>query len=267
MAPMQYVSWAARDGMKIGGYLTLPRNFKKGSPVPLVLHPHGGPWAKDNWGFDADVQFMANRGFAVLQPNFRGSTGYGAQHLRASYKNFGTTMIDDMLDGLQWTIDQGYADVNRLGVYGASYGGYAALMCLIRRPELFKWGVNYVGVSDLFISQDTQPAQKDGKFGELAKAIIGDGKADRALFEAQSPTFLVNRIAVPVFHVYGGQDRAVDPANGDAIKAAFERAGKKQEWMFVGDEGHGYRQEKNVIEFYTRFERFILANTPKAAAT
>lgn len=264
LAPMQYVTWTARDGMKIGGYLTLPRNFKAGSPVPFVLHPHGGPWAKDNWGFDREVQFMANRGYAVLQPNFRGSTGYGAKHLRASYKQWGGAMIDDMLDGVQWAIDQGYADKDRMGVYGASYGGYSALMAMVKRPDWFKWGINYVGVTDMTVHQDTQPAQLYWDFAELAKAINGDQSLDRAMFEATSPTRQLARINAPVFHVYGGLDRNVDIANGNAIKSAFDKAGKPYEWMFVADEHHGFYQDKNVIEFYTRFERFMLAHTPPA---
>ena len=263
MAPMRYVTWTARDGMKIGGYLTLPLNFKAGAaPPPLILHPHGGPWAKDNWGFDREVQFMANRGFAVLQPNFRGSTGYGAQHLRSSYRQFGGTMMDDMIDGVDWAIKQGFADADRVGVYGASYGGYAALMALVRWPEKFKWGINYVGVTDLEISQDTQPAQLFGKFGPLAKVIIGDKRADKAMFETQSPARHVDRIAVPVFHAYGGEDRNVDYANGRAIRAAFESAGKPYEWMFDAKEAHGFRQPKTVVDFYTRFDKFIGANTP-----
>ena len=264
MAPMQYVTWTARDGMKIGGYLTLPRHYRKGAPVPLILHPHGGPWAKDNWDFRPEVQFMANRGFAVLQPNFRGSTGYGAQHLRASHKQWGGTMIDDMLDGVQWAIDQGYADKDRLGVYGASYGGYSTLMAMVKRPDWFKWGINYVGVTDMFVHQDTQPAQMRGDFAELAKALNGDQSADRAMFEATSPTRQIARIAAPVFHAYGGEDRNVDIANGNAIRAAFDKAGKPYEWMFVGDEVHGYRQDKNAFEFYNRFDRFIAAHTPPA---
>lgn len=262
MATMQYVTWTARDGMKISGYLTLPKNYRKGNPMPLILHPHGGPWAKDNWDFNPEVQFMANRGFAVLQPNFRGSTGYGAKHLRASYKQWGGTMIDDMIDGVQWAVDRGYADKNRMGVYGASYGGYATLMCLVRRPDLFKWGINYVGVSDMFVHQDTQPAQLRGDFAELAKSINGDQKLDRDMFDATSPARQVGKITVPVFHAYGGEDRNVDIANGNVIKSAFEKAGKAQEWMFVADEAHGYRQDKNVFEFYKRFERFAIANTP-----
>ena len=258
------VAWKARDGMPISGYLTLPKDFKKGAPVPLVLHPHGGPWARDEWRFDPEVQFMANRGYAVLQPNFRGSTGYGAKHLRASYKQWGGAMIDDMLDGVQWAIDQGYADKDRLGVYGASYGGYSALMAMVKRPDWFKWGINYVGVTDMTLHQDTQPAQLYGDFTELAKVINGDQRADREMFETTSPTKQVARISAPVFHAYGQNDRNVDIANGTAIKSAFEKAGKAHEWMLVNDEAHGYRQEKNVIEFYTRFERFILTHTPPA---
>ena len=264
MAPMLAVTWTARDGMRIDGYLTLPRNYVKGSPVPLVLHPHGGPWAKDNWEYNSEVQFMANRGFAVLQPNFRGSTGYGAKHLRASYKQWGAAMIDDMIDGVEWAIKEGYADKNRVAVYGASYGGYSTLMAMVKRPDLFKWGINYVGVTDMTVHQDTQPAQRYGKFGELAKAINGDQRADRDLFDVQSPARQVAKIAAPVFHAYGGEDRNVDFANGSAIKSAFEKAGKPFEWQFVGDEAHGYRQDKNVFDFYNRFDKFMKQNTPAA---
>jgi dipeptidyl aminopeptidase/acylaminoacyl peptidase len=264
MAPMTYVTYAARDGMKIGAYLTLPKAHRKGSPSPFVVLPHGGPWAKDNWEFDAEVQFLASRGYAVLQPNFRGSTGYGAQHLRASYKQWGASMTDDIIDGVEWAIREGYADRNRIGVYGASYGGFATLSVMTKRPDLFKWGVNYVGVTDMTVHQDTQPAQLRGDFTALAKALTGDQRADAAAFAAQSPARHVDKIAAPVFHAYGGQDRNVDFANGREIRSAFDKAGKPYEWMFVGDEAHGYRQTKNVVEFYSRFEQFIKANTPAA---
>jgi dipeptidyl aminopeptidase/acylaminoacyl peptidase len=262
MAPMRPVNWTARDGVRIDGYLTLPRSYAPGKPVPLVLHPHGGPWAKDNWEYNAEVQFMANRGFAVLQPNFRGSTGYGAQHLTLSYKQWGGTMIDDQIDGVEWAIKQGYADPARIGVYGASYGGYSTLMAMVKRPDLFKWGINYVGVTDMFVHQDTQPAQLFSDFDDLAKILNGDGRADRALFEAQSPARQVARIAAPVFHAYGGADQNVDFENGRVIRAAFDKAGKPYEWMFAGEEAHGYREDKNVFEFYKRFERFIKQHTP-----
>lgn len=265
MRPMQYVSWIASDGMKIDGYLTLPSTYSTGKPVPLVLHPHGGPWAKDNWGYNQEVQFLANRGYAVLQPNFRGSTGYGTKHLKASYKTWGDAMIDDMIAGVEWAVKEGYADKNRLAVYGASYGGYSTLMALVKRPDLFKWGVNYVGVSDMFVHQDTQPAQRYGDFGEvLAKLINGDQKADREMFERTSPTRHVAKIQAPVFHAYGGVDRNVDIENGRVIRAAFDKAGKPQEWMYVADEAHGYRLDKNVFEYYNRFDAFMKKNMPAA---
>ena len=265
MRPMQYVTWTAPDGMKIGGYLTLPANYAPGKPVPMVLHPHGGPWSKDNWGFNREVQFLANRGYAVLQPNFRGSTGYGTKHLKASYKTWGDAMIDDMIAGVEWAVKEGYADKSRLAVYGASYGGYATLMALVKRPDLFKWGVNYVGVTDMTVHQDTQPAQRFGDFGEvLAKAINGDQKADREMFERTSPARHVSKIQAPVFHAYGGEDRNVDIENGRVIRAAFDKAGKSQEWMYVADEAHGYRLDKNVFEFYNRFDTFMKKNMPAA---
>jgi len=265
MRPMQYASWTAADGMKIGGYLTLPASYVAGKPVPLVLHPHGGPWSKDNWSFNSEVQFLANRGFAVLQPNFRGSTGYGTKHLKASYKTWGDAMIDDMIAGVEWAVKEGYADKDRLAVYGASYGGYATLMALVKRPDLFKWGVNYVGVTDMFVHQDTQPAQRYGDFGEvLAKVINGDQKADREMFERTSPTRHVAKIQAPVFHAYGGVDRNVDIENGRVIRAAFDKAGKAQEWMYVADEAHGYRLDQNVFEYYKRFDAFMKKYTPPA---
>jgi dipeptidyl aminopeptidase/acylaminoacyl peptidase len=243
--------------LRVDGYLTLPSSWSQGKPVPLVINPHGGPWAKDNWNFSPEVQFLANRGFAVLQPNFRGSTGYGARHLRLSYKQWGGTMIDDMIAGVEWAIRQGFADPARVGAFGASYGGYAALMLLVRRPDLFRWGVNYVGVTDMEVHQDTQPAQLYGEFGELAKLINGDKRTDKDLFVDQSPARHVERIKAPVLHAYGGEDRNVDFANGRVIKAAFEKAAKPFEWMFVADEAHGYRQDKNVLDFYGRVETFL----------
>jgi dipeptidyl aminopeptidase/acylaminoacyl peptidase len=265
MRPMQPVTWKARDGLTIDGYLTLPANWTKGQPVPLVIHPHGGPWVRDNWGYNREVQFMANRGFAVLQPNFRGSTGYGARHLRLSYRQWGGTMIDDMIAGVEWAIAEGYADPQRLGVYGASYGGYSALMMLVRRPEMFKWGINYVGVTDMEVHQDTQPAQLFGDFGELAKVLNGDKRQDKEMFVDQSPARHVDRIRAPVLHAYGGLDRNVDFANGRVIRSAFERANKPFEWMFVADEAHGYVRAKNVLEYYGRMEAFMLKHTPQKA--
>jgi dipeptidyl aminopeptidase/acylaminoacyl peptidase len=264
MRPMQYVSWTAPDGMKIDGYLTLPASYSAGSPVPLVLHPHGGPWARDGWGFNPEVQFMANRGYAVLQPNFRGSVGYGRKHLIASFRQFGDTMIDDQLAGVDWAVREGFADKNRLAVYGASYGGYSTLMAIVKRPDTFKWAVNYVGISDMFSMYDTDRFVRYGKGGEAWFAYtIGNPKTDREAFERWSPARQLGKLQTPVFHAYGGEDRNVDIENGRVIRAAFDKAGKPQEWMFVADEAHGYRLDKNVIEYYTRFEAFMKKNMPR----
>jgi dipeptidyl aminopeptidase/acylaminoacyl peptidase len=262
MAEMRPIKFTARDGVEIHGYLTLPQTFEKGKPVPLVVHPHGGPWARDGWGFNREVQFMANRGYAVLQVNFRNSTGYGSKILRGGYKQWGEKSQDDILDGLLWTIKEGYADKDRIGVYGASYGGYSTLMQLVRSPEIYKWGINYVGVTDMFVHQQTQPAQKLGNFGDLAKRSNGDAKADREMFERTSPTLHVRKIRAPVLHAYGGEDLNVDIANGNAIKNAFSSAGLPVDYIFVAEEAHGYREDKNVFMFYNRFDEFMKKNTP-----
>lgn len=158
--------------------------------------------------------------------------------------------------------EQGYADSQRVAVYGASYGGYATLMAMVRRPGLFKWGVNYVGVTDMAVHQDTQPAQLHSDFSELAKVINGDQRVDSVLFEQQSPARHVAVISAPVFHAYGGEDQNVDFANGRTIRSAFDNAKKPYEWMFVADEAHGYRQDENVFAFYKRFDAFMKKNTP-----
>ena len=265
MRPMQYVSWKAADGMQIDGYLTLPATYKPGSPVPFILHPHGGPWARDVWGYNAEVQFLANRGFAVLQPNFRGSVGYGRKFLTASFKQFGDTMIDDQLAGVEWAIKEGYADKNRLAVYGASYGGYSTLMALVKRPDWFKWGVNYVGVSDMDTLHDNDRSIRFAKGADRSWAVsIGDPKTEKVAYERWSPARQVDKIMAPVFHAYGGEDLNVDIANGRVIRAAFDKAGKTQEWMFVANEAHGYRLDANVFEYYNRFDAFMKKYTPAA---
>jgi dipeptidyl aminopeptidase/acylaminoacyl peptidase len=262
LAEMQPFKFTARDGVELHGYITIPKAFVKGKPVPMIVHPHGGPWARDTWGYDSEVQFMANRGFVVLQVNFRNSTGYGSKILRGGYKQWGDKSQDDIEDAAMWAIKEGYADKNRVGSYGASYGGYSMLMQLARSPELYKWGFNYVGVTDMFLHQETQPAQKLGDFAEIAKRTNGDAKTDRAMFERTSPTLLASKIRAPVMHAYGGEDRNVDPSNGDAIRKAFEKAGLPVDYTFVSEEGHGYREDKNVFMIYNKLDSFMKKNTP-----
>jgi dipeptidyl aminopeptidase/acylaminoacyl peptidase len=262
MAEMKPIKFTARDGVEIHGYITLPKAYTKGQPVPMVVHPHGGPWARDSWGFNREVQFMANRGFAVLQVNFRNSTGYGSKILRGGYKQWGEKPQDDIQDATMWAIKEGYANKDRVGVYGASYGGYSTLMQLVRSPELYKWGINYVGVTDMFVHQNTQPAQRRGDFGDLAKRTNGDSKTDREMFERTSPTLQASKIRAPVMHAYGGEDFNVNFTNGTAIRNAFEKAGLTVDYTFVDEEGHGYREDKNVFMFYNKFDSFMKKNTP-----
>ena len=205
---------------------------------------------------------MANRGYAVLQVNFRNSTGYGMKLLRGGYKQWGEKSQDDIYDGAMWAIKEGYADKEKVGVYGASYGGYSTLMQLVRYPDLYKFGINYVGVTDMFVHQDTQPAQKFGNFGDLAKRTNGDAKLDRDMFERTSPTLQVKNIRAPVMRAYGGEDRNVDVANGAAVKKAFERAGLPVDYTFVAEEGHGYREDANVFMFYSKFDAFMKRHLP-----
>jgi dipeptidyl aminopeptidase/acylaminoacyl peptidase len=256
MAEMQPIKFAASDGVEIHGYLTLPVGFQKGKPVPMILHPHGGPWARDGWGYNSEVQMMANRGYAVLQVNFRNSLGYGSKILRGGYKEWGGRAQKDMYEGVMWAVREGYADKDKLATYGASYGGYSALMQVAMYPDTYKWAINYVGVTDMFVHQDTQPAQRFGGFDELAKRTNGDAKIDREMFDRTSPTLLVSKIKVPVLHAYGGEDQNVNIANGTAIRRAFEKAGLPVNYIFVQDEAHGYREDKNVFMFYKGFEDF-----------
>lgn len=262
LAEMKPFKFTARDGVELHGYITIPKAFVKGQPAPMIVHPHGGPWARDTWGYNSEVQFMANRGFVVLQVNFRNSTGYGSKILRGGYKQWGDKSQDDIEDAAMWAIKEGYADKNRVGTYGASYGGYSMLMQLARSPELYKWGFNYVGVTDMFLHQETQPAQKLGNFAEIAKRTNGDAKTDRAMFERASPALLASKIRAPVMHAYGGEDRNVDPSNGDAIRKAFEKAGLPVDYTFVSEEGHGYREDKNVFMIYNKLDSFMKKNTP-----
>ena len=262
MNQMRPITYTARDGMRIDGYLTLPKAWKKGSPVPMIVHPHGGPWARDVWGFNPEIQFMANRGYAVLQMDFRNSTGYGKKLYRAGWKQWGEKAQDDILDGVMWAIKEGYADKDKIGIYGASYGGYSVLMQLVRNPELYKFGFNYVGVTDMLVHRDTQRFGWAGGGRKFLDILNGDPKTDQAMLERTSPARFVNNIKAPVMHAYGGADINVDIANGNEIKKAFEKAGLPVDYTFVVEEGHGYQEDKNRFMLYKKFDEFMKKNMP-----
>lgn len=255
LAPMKPIRYTARDGLTIHGYLTLPAG-SDGKNLPVVVNPHGGPWARDTWGYDSEAQFLANRGLAVLQMNFRGSTGYGRAFWEAGFKQWGRAMQDDISDGVKWLIDQGIADPGRIGIYGGSYGGYAVLAGLAFTPELYACGVDYVGVSNIFTLLETIPP-----YWELGRQMlyeqIGHPEKDRELLKSVSPVFHADNIRAPLFVAQGANDPRVKKAESDQIVEALRRRGVDVEYMVKDNEGHGFLNEENRFEFYRAMERFL----------
>ncbi|MBJ48261.1 MAG: S9 family peptidase [Candidatus Marinimicrobia bacterium] len=256
MAFMTPISYKSRDGLTIPGYLTLPLNYKKNEKIPVIINPHGGPWARDNWGFDSQVQFLANRGYAVLQMNFRGSVGYGRDFWEASFKQWGKTMQDDITDGVNWLIDEGIADPDRIGIYGASYGGYATLAGLAFTPDLYACGVDYVGVSNIFTLLETLPPYWElGR--QMMYEMIGNPETEEELLRAASPLFHIDKIKAPLFVAQGANDPRVKQAESDQIVNALKLKGIDVPYMLKEDEGHGFYNESNQFDFYREMITFL----------
>lgn len=255
MSPMAPFDFAARDGTRLHGYITVPRS-SNGKGLPLVLHPHGGPHGpRDRWQFDPIVQFLASRGYAVLQVNFRGSGGYGSAFERMGYQNWGTTMIDDMTDAVQWAVQQGIADPDRVCTFGASYGGYAALQSVVREPDRYRCTIGYVGVYSLplMFKDGDIPRSQEGR-DYLRRALPGSA-AEQA---AQSPVSNVDRIQVPVMLVHGARDERVPMSQFRALKRALEQAGRPPEVEIVErGEGHGFWDLDNNVRLFTAVEEFL----------
>lgn len=255
MAPMKAVSYKARDGLTIHGYLTLPPG-SDGKNLPVVIHPHGGPWVRDVWGFNPVVQFLASRGLAVLQMNFRGSTGYGRAFWEASFKEWGRAMQDDITDGVQWMIDSGTADPKRIGIFGGSYGGYVVLAGLAFTPDLYSCGVDYVGVSNIFTLLETIPP-----YWELGRKMlyeqIGDPETEQDLLRAASPVFHADKIKAPLLVAQGANDPRVKKAESDQIVEALRKRGIDVEYMVKENEGHGFQNEENRFDLYRAMESFF----------
>jgi dipeptidyl aminopeptidase/acylaminoacyl peptidase len=265
LAPMRAIEYSARDGLTIPGYLTLPVEGEP--PYPTVVYPHGGPWARDVWGWDAPVQFLASRGFAVLQPNFRGSDGYGDEFFELGRGNWGLQMQDDITDGTHWLIDQGIADPTRIGIYGASYGGFAALHGLMKEPELFKAGASFAGVTDILtlLSDDS----RYWGLVEDMEQLVGDRWGDRKWLAAISPARNAERIHAPVLIAHGTEDWRVHVKQANAMANALEALDRPVETYLYQGEVHGFLDERNEIDFYTKlgafFERYLMG--PPAVAT
>ena len=255
MAQMKPVKYTSRDGLTIHGYLTLPKG-SNGKNLPIVVNPHGGPWARDSWGYSSQVQFLANRGFGVFQMNFRGSTGYGREFWELSFKEWGKSMQDDITDGVKWLIDEGIADPDRIAIYGASYGGYATLAGLTFTPDLYACGVDYVGVSNLFTLLETLPPYWElGR--QMMYEMIGNPETEKDILKAASPLFHVDSIRVPLFVAQGANDPRVKQAESDQIVEALKAKGVEVPYMLKEDEGHGFYNEENQFDFYRKMEKFL----------
>ena len=255
MTPIQYQS---RDGLTINGYLTLPVGYtmETAKDLPMVMNPHGGPWARDSWYFNPEVQFLANRGYAVLQVNFRGSTGYGKSFWESSFKQWGLTMQDDITDGVQWLIDKSVADKSRVAIYGKSYGSYATLEGLVKNPDLYAAGVDYVGVSNMFTFMQTIPPYWKPML-EMFYEMVGNPKSDSALLASVSPALNADKIKAPLFIAQGANDPRVNKAESDQMVEALKKRGITVEYMVKDNEGHGFRNEENRFDFYRAMEKFL----------
>jgi len=255
MSEMKPVTFTSRDGLKLNGYLTLPKG-KEPKDLPVVLNPHGGPWARDYWGFNPEVQFLASRGYAVLQINFRGSVGYGREFWESSFKQWGRKMQDDLTDGVKWLEEQGIADPNRVAIYGGSYGGYAVLAGLAFTPDIYACGVDYVGVSNLFTFMKSIPPYWQ-PFLEMMYEMVGNPETDKQLLEDASPVFHVDKIKAPLFIAQGRMDPRVNVNESDQVVEALKKRGIDVPYMVKDNEGHGFHNEENRFDFYEAMEKFL----------
>lgn len=255
MCEMKHLIYNSRDDLEIHAYLTLPIGIEPKN-LPVVINPHGGPWHRDEWGYNPEVQFLANRGYAVLQMNFRGSTGYGRKFWEASFMQWGKTMQDDITDGVEWLIKQGIADPKRIAIYGASYGGYAALAGLVFTPDLYSAGVDYVGVSNLFTFMESIPPYWK-PYLEMLYEMVGNPVKDKEYMRNASPVFHVDKIKSPLLIAQGRQDPRVNVKESDQMVEALEKRGIDVPYMVKDNEGHGFHNEENRFDFYEAMEKFL----------
>lgn len=248
MQPMQPISYVSRDGLTIHGYLTLPAGHK-GKPCPIVVNPHGGPWVRDTWGFNPEVQLLTSRGYGVFQMNYRGSTGYGKNFWKASFKEWGRKMQDDITDGVHWLIDEGIADPDRIAIYGGSYGGYATLAGVAFTPDLYRCAIDYVGVSNLFTFMTTIPPYWKPLL-DMMYAMVGNPETEQEAMRAASPVFHVDKIKTPLLVIQGANDPRVNIDESDQIVESLRERGVDVPYMVKYDEGHGFRNEENRFEVY-----------------
>lgn len=255
LAPMESVTFTSRDGLKIEGYITFPPDLERKN-LPLVLNVHGGPWVRDGWGYDPEAQWMANRGYICLQINYRGSTGYGKDFLNAGNREWAGKMHDDLIDGVNWAIEKGYADKKKVAIYGGSYGGYAALVGATFTPDVFCCAVDIVGPSNILTLIETIPPYWKPLIAVFHKRV-GDPETDKEFLESRSPLFRVDQIQIPILIAQGANDPRVKQSEAEQIVAAMKEKGLPYEYALYEDEGHGFAKPENRIDFYQKAEKFL----------
>ncbi|WP_378738198.1 alpha/beta fold hydrolase [Nocardia brasiliensis] len=258
LAPMAPITIPSRDGLSLPSYLTLPVGVEP-QGLPLVLVVHGGPWTRDRWGFDGAAQLLANRGYAVLQMNFRGSTGYGKAFVKAAIGEFAAKMHDDLLDGVAWAVERGYADPDRVAIFGGSYGGYASLVGVTFTPDVFAAAIDYCGISNLANFLRTMPAFSRPFMANNWYLFVGDPDDPRqeADMLARSPITRVDQIRTPLLVIQGANDVRVVQAESDNLVEALRARGVEVEYLIKDDEGHGFVNPENVIDLFHAVERFL----------
>jgi dipeptidyl aminopeptidase/acylaminoacyl peptidase len=265
MPEKRFIKYTARDGLEIPAWITVPQGG--GKNLPLIVNIHGGPWVRAysgmDWGRWPEAQFFASRGYVVLEPEPRGSTGFGRKHFSSSFKQWGQAMQDDITDGALYLVKEGLVDKSRMCLHGGSYGGYATAMGLVKDPDLWKCGSPFVAVTDLFLFQNVTYSDISSEsyfFQTDFKKMVGDSSADREMFTRSSPALQAGRIKAPVLITMGSADVRVPQVHGDNFVSALRDAGKKVDYVIYKGEGHGYNKDENVFDFYRRLEKFFAEN-------
>jgi len=256
LSPMEPISFASRDGLTLNGYATFPNAGKARKNLPMVVNVHGGPWARDGWGYNPEAQWLANRGYVCLQVNFRGSTGYGKEFLNAGNKEWGGKMHDDVIDAVNWAVKQGMADPKRVAIFGASYGGYESLVGATFTPDVFTCAVSAMGPSNLMTFIESVPPYWTTLL-DVMYTRIGNPMTEKELLESRSPLFKVDAIKIPMLVAQGANDPRVKQAESEQIVKAMKDKGIAVEYLLFPDEGHGFAKPENHLKFYGAAEKLL----------
>ncbi len=255
LAPMRAVTIKSRDGLDLVSYLTTPANLEAKN-LPMILNVHGGPWVRDTWGYHPEAQWFANRGYACLQVNYRGSTGFGKNFVNAANREWGAKMHDDLVDAVAWAVAEGVADPKRVVIYGGSYGGYAALVGAAFTPDLFAAAVDIVGPSNLMTLLNSIPPYWAPALA-MFRVRVGDKETEREFLESRSPLFKADKIKIPMLIAQGANDPRVKQPEAEQIVKALREKGKEVDYLLFPDEGHGFAKPENRMAFYAEAEQFL----------